>query len=70
MTIQETIDKLNTLQRYDEIENPRDFYRGISIQTDNYGEYVKLADVAALFNLMCDTWKGDKAISQKILPNT
>lgn len=68
MNIKEICEKLNTLKRYDEVEG-RDFHRTLRVEQTEYGDYVKLEDVAALFNLMADTYMSENFVREKVLPN-
>lgn len=61
-------DLLNTLQRYDEVDQ-RGWNAGMRVEKCEFGDYVRLEDVAALFNLIADTYKSDLPVTKKILPN-
>ena len=66
----ELIEKLNSLQRW-EFEDTSDLYQvRHSMLPNKYGDYVKIEDVAALFNLIADTYSSENCVREKVLPNS
>lgn len=58
---------LNALRRYDEVEQ-RGMDAGTRVEECHFGDYVKLEDVAALFNLISDTTGMNLSYVGNIIP--
>jgi hypothetical protein len=61
-------DLLNSLKRHDSIEHTSGYMSHTVIEECEYGDYVKLEDVAALFNLIANTWTNENPVGFKVLP--
>ena len=57
MNAEEIAKLLNTLVRYD-LESDNSWYASQSLQASEYGENLRAEDVAKVFGLKFDMWKG------------
>lgn len=69
MAINEIIEKLNSLQRWEIEDTSHGYMFDRSMNPNEYGDYVKIEDVAALFGLIADTYRTSDCVREKVLPN-